>query len=55
MKMPPLYRPDTSPAGTARRDPSSDVMDSEGGFGAEKYFNREIHAPVRRLPGACPA
>ncbi len=34
----------------ARRGPGSDVMAPEGGFRAEIFFNREIYAPVRRLP-----
>ncbi len=36
-----------SPEGTARRGPGSNVMDREGGFGAEIFLDREIHAPRR--------
>jgi len=48
--MPPPYRPGPPPAGTARRGPGSDVMDREGGFGAEIFLNREIYASRRGVP-----
>ncbi len=46
MIMPSPYRPARAP----RRGPGSDVMDREGGFGAEIFFNREILASRRYPP-----
>ena len=44
------HRLTVGPEGTARRGPSSDFMNPEGGFGAEIFFNREIYASRRGVP-----
>ncbi len=47
------HRLTVGPEGTARRGLSSYVMDPEGRFGAEIFFNREIYVPRRAIPLKC--